>query len=55
MGQPLTLDEVGVSEQDAAQVIYDLRRQNAQLAVLAEAARTFAELVTMTDWVVDNA
>lgn len=27
MGQPLTLDEIGVSEADAAQVIYDLRRQ----------------------------
>ena len=26
MGEPLTLDEVGVTEEDAAQVIYDLRR-----------------------------
>lgn len=28
MTQKLTLDEVGVSEEDAAQVIYDLRREN---------------------------
>lgn len=27
MGQPLTLDEVGVAPEDAAQVIYDLRRK----------------------------
>lgn len=27
MGQPLTLDEVGVTEVDAAQTIYDLRRE----------------------------
>lgn len=31
MGEPLTLDEVAVAPEDAAQVIYDLRREYNQL------------------------
>lgn len=45
MGQPLTLDEVDVSEEDAATVIYELRQDKKKLQELLKESKEWFKLI----------
>lgn len=54
MGQPLTLDEVGVSEEDAARVIYELRQDRAKLRTLLQETHGWFKYIVFKAPVVED-